>query len=146
MKYFSVAVVATMVGLASSFALAQETIDYKTAYKNALAGDKPLLVLVTADWCPPCQAMKKTTLPVLNEKNAFKDFHFSTIDLDADEKVGKELIGNRGVPQLIMFEKQGNQWVRRYVAGFQSVEKVEAFLAQAKKIRLAQNSDQLSNK
>ena len=42
--------------------------DYKTAFEKAQSGDKPLLVLVTAQWCPPCQVMKSTTIPQLMSK------------------------------------------------------------------------------
>jgi len=28
---------------------------YREAYQDAQAGDKPLLVLITATWCPPCR-------------------------------------------------------------------------------------------
>ena len=112
-------------------------LDYKTAYKKAQNGEKPLLVLVTAEWCPPCQVMKSTTIPSLLAKDAFREFHYATVDLDRDEKLAGQLIGNRGVPQLIMYEKRDGKWVRRYLKGIQSVETVEAFVAQAKSIRTA---------
>ena len=48
--------------VAVSTANAQQPVDYKTAYEKAQKGEKPLLVLITADWCPPCQVMKKTCL------------------------------------------------------------------------------------
>ena len=73
-------------------------MDYKTAYGNAQNGDKPLLVLVTAKWCPPCQVMKSTTIPTLMAKQAFKDFHYATVDLDAEEK----LTGNSLVDQVLL--------------------------------------------
>lgn len=149
MKYFAILVSATLIGFSANLVSAQEgkeIVNYKTAYNNAQAGDKPLLVLVTAEWCPPCQALKRTTLPELNKKEAFQNFHFSVVDLDADEKVGRQLIGDRGVPQFIMFEKVGDQWIKRHVAGYQTVAQVEAFMAQAKKIRLAENTQELSSK
>lgn len=111
--------------------------DYKTAYEKAQAGDKPLLVLVTAEWCPPCQVMKTTTIPELMAKDAFKDFHFATVDLDRERGLARKLIGQRGVPQLIMFERQNGEWVRRYLRGAQTIETVEAFIAQANQVRTA---------
>ena len=128
-------VVAAMV--APALTSAQEPLDYKTAYQNAQAGDKPLLVLITAAWCPPCQQMKQTTIPELMQKKTFKDFHYSTVDLDKEEKLARELIGQRGVPQLIMFEKQDGKWLRRYLRGAQTVETVEAFVAQSGLMRTA---------
>lgn len=111
--------------------------DYKTAYNKAQQGDKPLLVLVTAEWCPPCQVMKSTTIPELMKKNAFKDFHYATVDLDIDQKLARQLIGTGGVPQLIMFEKKNKRWVKRYLKGIQTTNNVEAFMARAKSPRTA---------
>ncbi len=110
---------------------------YKDAYRDAQAGDKPLLVLVSATWCPPCQVMKQTTIPQLMQRNAFKDFHYATVDLDQEEDLARQLIGNRGLPQLIMFEKNEGKWVRRYLKGIQTVATVEAFVAQASSYRTA---------
>ena len=96
-----------------------------------------MLVLVTATWCPPCQIMKQTTIPELLRKDTFKDFHYATVDLDEEKELGKQLIGSRGLPQLIMFEQEDGKWVRRYLRGIQTVETVEAFVAQASIFRTA---------
>lgn len=109
----------------------QEPTDYKTAYERAQKGDRPLLVLVTADWCPPCQRMKTTTIPELLTREAFKDFHYATVDYDREAELAQQLIGNRGVPQLLMFEKKEGKWVRRYMTGYKTADTVQAFMAQA---------------
>ena len=140
MRQFSVLVtlvIAALVAPATSYAQEQEPLSYNDAYTKAQQGDKPLLVLVTANWCPPCQEMKQTTIPELMQKNAFKQFHYSTVDLDKEEKLARELIGTRGVPQLIMFEKQKGNWIRRYLRGAQSAQTVEAFVAQSGLLRTA---------
>ena len=121
----------------STYGVKRHSTTYAEAYHNAQAGDKPLLVLVSATWCPPCQVMKQTTIPQLMEKNVFKDFHYATVDLDQEEDLARQLIGNRGLPQFIMFEKQEGKWVRRYLKGIQSVATVEAFVAQASSYRTA---------
>ena len=116
MRMFLAAIVLIAASVVAAPAMAQKPIDYRTAYRNAQTGDKPLLVLVTAEWCPPCQVMKKSTIPTLMKKKAFSGFHYSTVDLDKDEKLARQLIGERGVPQLIMYEKEGEKWVRRLPA------------------------------
>ena len=141
MKHIMVILAAAIVSLSAQAALAQNSVDYKTAYERAQAGDKPLLVLVTAEWCPPCQDMKKTTIPQLLRKSAFKGFHYSTVDLDKDSKIARQLIGDRGVPQLIMYEKQDGKWLRRYLSGYKTTEIVEAFVAQANTFRTASAND-----
>ena len=124
----------------------KKPVDYRTAYKNAQKGDKPLLVLVTAEWCPPCQIMKKSTIPELMQKDAFQGFHYSTVDLDKEEELARQLIGARGVPQLIMYEKQEDKWIRRYLRGIQTPETVEAFVAQAGALRTADASTEIVDK
>jgi len=121
----------------SSTANAQTPTDYATAYGRAQQGDKPLLVLVTATWCPPCQVMKQTTIPQLTQKNAFRGCHWATVDLDQQKELAQSLIGSRGVPQLIMFEKKEGKWVRRYMAGYKSAQVVEAFMARSNSYRTA---------
>lgn len=147
MKRFSVLMALAMVTLIGAQLKAQEPVDYKTAFERAQKGDKPLLVLVTAEWCPPCQIMKKTTIPTLLKKEAFKQFHFSTVDLDRESKLARKLIGTRGVPQLIMYEKQEGKWVRRYLRGAQTTQTVEAFVAQASTVtRTAAKTSQVVEK
>jgi len=109
----------------------QDPTDYRTAYENAQAGNRPLLVLVTADWCPPCQRMKNSTLPELMSRDAFADFHFATVDYDRENDLAKQLIGDRGVPQLLMFEKYEGKWIRRHITGYKTADTVQAFIAQA---------------
>jgi len=116
--------------------------DYKTAYSQAQSGDKPLLVLVTAEWCPPCRMMKSTTIPSLMRANAFEEFNFATVDLGTQQNLARKLIGGRGVPQLILFEKHGDRWERRYLSGMQSVASVKNFMdASQSRVRMAQHSN-----
>ncbi|MEM9410298.1 MAG: thioredoxin family protein [Planctomycetota bacterium] len=132
MNFFTVMIVGLVVGVGG-----KEPTDYKSAYLKAQTGDKPLLVLVTADWCAPCRAMKTTTIPELMKKDAFRDFHYATVDLGKEQELARKLIGDRGVPQLIVFQKSEMRWERRYLRGIQSVETVEAFITEGKTSRLA---------
>jgi len=122
---------------------------YNEAYKKAQSGDKPLLVMVTADWCPPCRVMKSSTLPILLQKNAFQNFHFAMMDYDAESELADKLIGDRGLPQLIMYEKSNGKWLRRYIngkRGINSVEMVESFVAQAGTFRMASKEAETKEK
>jgi thioredoxin-like negative regulator of GroEL len=122
------------------------TLTYKQAYAKAQAGDKPLLVMVTADWCPPCRQMKATTLPQLMNRDSFNKFHFAMMDYDKQPELANQLIGDRGLPQIIMFEKSGGKWLRRYLKGIQSVATVESFVAKAGTYRLASNDEENTEK
>ena len=116
-----------------------EPLDYETAYQRALNGDKPLLVLVTADWCPPCQTMKSTTIPQMIEENRFSGVHFATVDCDKDFKDARNLLGGRKIPQLILFERKDDKWTAKYLQGVQSVASVDAFIGSSDPIRTASN-------
>lgn len=130
-------------------AVSEKAMTYSEAYKKAQAGDKPLLVMVTAEWCPPCRVMKANTLPLLLQKKTFKNFHFAMLDYDQESEIANELIGDRGLPQLIMYEKSNGKWLRRYIngkKGIHSVERVEKFVAEAGTIRLASKESKGSKK
>ncbi|MFK7767817.1 MAG: thioredoxin family protein [Mariniblastus sp.] len=142
MKPISATIMLLVAIAATANVNAQQPVDYKTAYEQAQKGEKPLLVLITAQWCPPCQIMKKTTIPELMQKKAFKGFHYATVDLDKETTLARQLIGTRGVPQLIMYEKNDGKWVRRYLRGAQTAQTVEAFVAQAIQTRTASATTQ----
>lgn len=112
----------------AAFANQSEPTDYRTAFDRAMKGDKPLLVLVTAEWCPPCQRMKQTTIPQLIKDNKFHNFHFATVDLDRDPRDARNLIGHGTVPQLIIYEKRNGSWNTRTLMGYNTPESVEAFI------------------
>jgi thiol-disulfide isomerase/thioredoxin len=131
----------------STVASAGEPTDYKTAYKNAMQGDRPLLVLVTAEWCPPCRSLKTNTLPKLANSESIKNFHFATVDFDRDSKVARQLIEDRPIPQFVLFEKRDGRWTRKYLVGYQSLANVETFLQPAitrtasnERTRISQNN------
>ncbi len=112
--------------------------DYKTAYKRSMEGDKPLLVLVTAEWCPPCQRMKKSTIPALIDNDKFRHFNFATVDLDKDRTDARKLIGNGSIPQLIVYEKIAGEWKVRSLKGYKTADSVESFLRSSSPVRTAE--------
>jgi thiol:disulfide interchange protein len=114
--------------------------DYATAYRLAQAGTKPMLVLVTADWCAPCQMLKRTTLQEMMAQHGFKDFHFAIVDVDHDPDLAAKLTENKPVPQFIVFERSGTTWNRRYSIGYHTVNDLQAFLAPSIKadVRMAE--------
>jgi len=114
-----------------------EPTDYRTAFDRAMKGDKPLLVLVTAEWCPPCQMMKKTTIPDLISANQLKGCHFAMVDLDRDSNDARNLIGNGTVPQLILFEKHEGNWKTRKLMGYSPPEAVVSFIGESKPVLTA---------
>ncbi len=102
--------------------------NYATAYQRAQTSDKPILVLVTAEWCAPCQMLKRTTVYDMMAKRGFKDFHFATVDVDREPETAAKLTEGRPVPQFIVFERSGEKWIRRYSVGYLLVDQLQAFL------------------
>lgn len=117
-----------------------EPTDYATAYKNAMNSDKPLLVLVTAEWCPPCQNLKRNTLPELVRNKTLKDCHFAMVDFDRESKTAQSLVAGQPVPQFILFEKKDGKWTKKHLVGYQTVAGVQSFIQPAVQ-RVAKNVD-----
>jgi len=55
---------------------------------------KPMLVLATADWCPPCQTLKRTTLV---DPKVVEWIKTNTIPVYLEDAVNGEEIGSLGV-------------------------------------------------
>lgn len=129
--------VAIVIAAISGINTSQPT-SYKTAFQRAQQDDRPLLVLVSAKWCPPCQMMKRTTIPKMIEANKFQGVHFATVDLDENPVDARNLIGTRGVPQLVIYERKGEQWTSRFLSGYHDIAAVESFLGKSGELRTAQ--------
>ena len=104
------------------------TETYTEARRQISETGRPMVVMVSTDWCGPCQAMKRNILPKLRERGLFKKVAFAQVNADRDSELAKELTGGGPVPQLVMYRKTENGWLRRKLIGGQSVEKVEQFI------------------
>ena len=101
---------------------------YTEARKATLETGKPMVVMVTTDWCPPCQVMKKTILPRVREHGLLRKVVFTVVNPDQDRKLADEITGGGPIPQLVMFRKTSDGWVRKKLVGGQTVENVEKFI------------------
>ena len=112
--------------LASPAADSSET--YAEARRQITETGRPMVVMVSTDWCGPCQSMKRNVLPKLRERGLFKRVAFAQVNADRDSELAKELTGGGPVPQLVMYRRTERGWIRRKLIGGQSVEKVEQFI------------------
>ena len=101
---------------------------YATAHRQALEMDRPLVVLVGADWCPHCVSMKGTVVPQLQQKGLLGKVAFAMVDSDRQPRLAGKLMQGSSVPQLVMYWKSSKGWRRQRLTGGQSVTTVERFL------------------
>jgi thioredoxin-like negative regulator of GroEL len=107
---------------------AQAEESYTEAHRVTLKTGKPLLVMVGADWCGPCQNMRRTILPRVREHGIFRKIAFAHVNVDQEKELASQLTGGGAVPQLVMFRKAKDGWRRRIMIGYHSVEEVEKFI------------------
>ncbi|NJM29268.1 MAG: thioredoxin family protein [Rhizobiales bacterium] len=96
------------------------------AFEAAQAAGKPILVDITASWCPTCKAQK----PIIEEitgRDAFKDMVVLHVDFDSQKDVVRSL-GARMQSTLIVF--RGVDEVARSV-GETDAAAIEAQLGKA---------------
>jgi thioredoxin-related protein len=88
--------------------------DFEAAKKAAAESGKPIIVVFSAVWCPPCQSMKKNVYPSADVKPLHDKFVWAYLDVD-DEKNAKiaEQYKVRGIPHIQFLGKDakdlGNQ-------------------------------------
>jgi len=101
---------------------------YATAHRQALETDRPLVVLVGADWCPHCVSMKGNVVPQLKRRGLLRKVAFAMVDSDRQPRLAGQLMQGSSVPQLVMFWKGRRGWRRQRLTGEQSVASVESFV------------------
>jgi len=110
---------------------ATDADSYATAHETTVKTGRPMLVMVSTDWCAPCQTMKKSVIPQVREHGLLKRVAFAIVNPDRDQELAQELTGGGPVPQLLLFRKTRDGWRRWQLVGGQSVETVEEFINQA---------------
>jgi thioredoxin-like negative regulator of GroEL len=110
--------------------LATDAETYADAHRQANSG-KPMVVLVSTEWCAPCQKMKKTVLPEVRRRGLLKKVAFAIVNPDHNRKLARKLTGpNVAIPQLIMYRRTAKGWRRTKLVGGQSIQSVERFISQ----------------
>lgn len=99
--------------------------------------DRPMIVMFTADWCPPCQQFKKKVLTQPEVKQALDDgFVAVKIDMtdtsssNPNNKVAGKY-GISGIPTLLAMSPDG-EVIGKYTARQRSVETFNDWLASVK--------------
>lgn len=107
--------------------------DYSAGVRQATESKKPMLVLFTADWCPPCQQLKADVWTDADASKRLGD-QFTLVKVDLTQQGGEngeiaQTYAVRGIPTVIVFGANGQQVDRR--AGGGDKESVMAWLDRA---------------
>jgi len=116
-----------MIAICSAALGANDGETYTDGYQATMKTGKPMLVMVSTEWCPACQVMKRRILPQVRERGLLKRVAFASVNPDSEGELSHQLIGNGPIPELVMYRKTP-RWVRRVMVGSQSVESVEHFI------------------
>lgn len=102
--------------------------DYDAAYWEMERTGRPMVVLVTAEWCGPCRQLKSNVLPDPQIKGLLRDYTCAMVDLDQEPSLAQQLGGSEGVPFMAVYVPDGDGWKRRTLRGYQSVDSLAQFL------------------
>jgi hypothetical protein len=121
----------TIIAICCAALGANESDNYADAHQVTMKTGKPMVIMVSTDWCAPCQVMKKTVIPQVRSRGLLARVAFAVVNPDRDRELAASLTGGGPVPQLVMFRRTAAGWNRRVLVGGQSVESVEKFINEA---------------
>ncbi len=107
--------------------------NYADAYKKSVAEDKPLMVVVSAPWCPACNVLKDTTLRTMEQSGELDAVSLAVINRDEEPVLAQQLTkGDNLLPQIIVYTKSDNgSWQRRRLTGYQPRQPIRSLIRRA---------------
>jgi len=111
---------------------------YETAHAESMKSGQPLVVLVGTESCSACKQMQTNVIPELKKSGAMSQVSFATVDAEKQSELAKELGTGNAVPQLVMYRKTGNGWLRSVLSGSRSSGEVKAFLSRTRRVSYSQ--------
>jgi thiol-disulfide isomerase/thioredoxin len=100
--------------------------DYNKAIATSKAKDEPLVLMITASWCSPCQAQKKIIEGMVKDGTLPKGVHVAYVKYDSE--LAKKIRVSKSVPQLIRYRKVDGVWKKAVHIGYLKTPKLMEFL------------------
>ncbi|MEL7266886.1 MAG: thioredoxin family protein [Planctomycetota bacterium] len=120
---------ATMM-IAVSSSSSSATTTYADAYKTAQTEGKPMLILVSADYCPACKLLKKETTRAA-ELGRLPDVVITVVNKDEQPQLAKSLLDGKLIPQLVTFSPTDKGWKQMRKKGYQTQYTVKKLASDA---------------
>ena len=107
--------------------------EYASAYNESVKQEKPLMVVVGAEWCPACTVLKDSTIKPMAQTGELDDVCVALIDKDQEPDLVDQLTkGEKMLPQIIVYTKsESGRWNRRFLKGFQPKQPVRSLIRKA---------------
>lgn len=121
-------------------ALGADLQEFEQASRQSLSTQRPLVVLVGAEWCKACKTMQDSILPQVDKAGGLKNVIFVYVDFDQQRRLASKLTAGGAIPQLIRFEHTQAGWTNKRLVGAKSPGEVFSFINTG----LAQKPAQLS--
>lgn len=81
--------------------------DYKTAQAESQRTGKPILLDFTADWCGPCQEMRRTTWSDATVAAALSDYIPTQVNIDTNPELASQF-EVRAIPHIVIVNSGGD--------------------------------------
>jgi thiol:disulfide interchange protein len=83
--------------------------DLDSAFTQAKVDNKPVLVIIAANWCPHCQSLERNIIPQATVQDFLKN-NFEAVRIDVDQPYAATLRKQYpidGVPTIMVFSPEG---------------------------------------
>jgi thiol-disulfide isomerase/thioredoxin len=115
--------------IAASF-IHGDVVSYREAIVIAERDKKPLVVLVGATWCVPCQKMKAEI------RKLDRSVVVCYVDVDVDPDLARRMMDGDTVPQVVIYSKERAGWRRLRHVGAMTLDRVLQMVDRAKRVVL----------
>ncbi len=106
--------------------------NYAEAYRKSQVEGKPLMVIVSAQWCPACHTLKDTTIREMETSGQLAEVNLAVVDRDAEPELARQLMREEKIPQIIVFSKTDRgSWSRSQLIGYQPTGPVRSLIRSA---------------